>query len=80
MFLTKLYHDLLSSHAVYLYTTPILDDNEFFTILAQDILDVKYKGDLNFIENFKGFHVNTFIAIGDERCVSEYLFMREATK
>ena len=35
-----------------------------------------YSGDLNFIENFKGFRVNTFIAIGDERCVCEYLFMR----
>lgn len=35
-----------------------------------------YTGDLNFIENFKGFRVNTFIAIGDERCVSEYLFSR----
>ena len=53
MFLTKLYHDLLSSHAVYLYTTPILDDNEFFTTLAQDILDVKYKGDLNFTQFMK---------------------------
>ena len=36
-----------------------------------------YTGDLNFLENFKGFRVNTFVAIGDERCVSEYLFTRE---
>ena len=35
-----------------------------------------YTGDLNFIENFKGFRVNTFVAIGDERCVSEFLFSR----
>ncbi len=37
-----------------------------------------YKGELNFIENFKGFRVNTFIAIGEERVVCEYLFSREA--
>jgi hypothetical protein len=37
-----------------------------------------YKGDLNFIENFKGFRVNTYITIGDERIVCEYLFSREA--
>lgn len=35
-----------------------------------------YSGELNFIENFKGFRVNTFIAIEEERCVSEFLFMR----
>lgn len=35
-----------------------------------------YTGDLNFIENFKGFRVNTFISIGEERCVSEYVFSR----
>ncbi len=53
MFLTKLYHDLLSSRIVYLYQTPILDDSEFFKTLAKDILDVKYEGDLNFTQFMK---------------------------
>ncbi len=37
-----------------------------------------YKGELKFIENFKGFRVNTYITIGEERVVCEYLFSREA--
>lgn len=50
MFLTKLYHDMLSSKDVYIYHTPIMDDNDFFQILANDILDVKYEGGLNFTQ------------------------------
>lgn len=53
MFLTKLYHDLSTSMTVHLYQTPILDDSEFFKRLAQDLLDVKYKGELNFTQFMK---------------------------
>jgi len=53
MFLTKLYHDLSSSQAVYLYKTPILDDSEFFKTLAQDIFSVNYRGELNFTQFMK---------------------------
>ena len=53
MFLTKLYNDLSSTKIVYLYNTPILDDNEFFKRLAQDLLNVKYKGELNFTQFMK---------------------------
>jgi len=37
MFLTKLYNDLSSSQIVHIYQTPILDESEFYKILAQDI-------------------------------------------
>jgi len=53
MFLTKLYHDLSESKKVYLYNTPILDESEFYKTLAQDLLDVKYKGELNFTQFMK---------------------------
>lgn len=53
MFLTKLYHDLSSSKDVYIYQTPILDGSEFFSTLANDILDVKYQGGLNFTQFMK---------------------------
>lgn len=53
MFLTKLYHDLSATMTVHLYQTPILDDSEFFKRLAQDLLDVKYKGELNFTQFMK---------------------------
>ena len=53
MFLTKIYHDLSATKTVYLYQTPILDDSEFFKRLAQDILNVKYEGELNFTQFMK---------------------------
>lgn len=53
MFLTKLYNDLSSTKTVYLYQTPILDDSEFFKRLAQDLLNVKYQGELNFTQFMK---------------------------
>jgi len=53
MFLTKLYHDLSESKKVYLYNTPILDESEFYKTLAQDLLDVKYRGELNFTQFMK---------------------------
>ena len=53
MFLKKLYSDLSTTRAVYLYQTPILDDSEFFKRLAHDLLNVKYNGELNFTQFMK---------------------------
>ncbi|MBL4730731.1 MAG: ATP-binding protein [Sulfurimonas sp.] len=50
MFLTKLYNDLSTTKTVHLYQSPILDDSEFFKRLAHDLLDVSYKGELNFTQ------------------------------
>lgn len=58
MFLTKLYHDLSSTQIVHLYSTPILDESEFFKTLAQDLLDVKYSGELNFTQFMKIMNEN----------------------
>ncbi|OIP56644.1 MAG: AAA family ATPase, partial [Helicobacteraceae bacterium CG2_30_36_10] len=59
MFLTKLYHDLSSTQTVHLYSTPILDESEFFKTLAQDLLDVKYSGELNFTQFMKIMNENS---------------------
>ncbi len=53
MFLNKLYKDLSSSQDVYLYKTPILDESEFYKLLAQDIFGTKYNGELNFTQFMK---------------------------
>jgi len=53
MFLTKLYNDLAPSQDIYLYETPILDESEFYKILAQDIFGTKYNGELNFTQFMK---------------------------
>jgi 4-hydroxy-tetrahydrodipicolinate synthase len=53
MFLTKLYNDLSSTQDVHLYKTPILDESEFYKVLAQDIFNTKYNGELNFTQFMK---------------------------
>ncbi|WP_457746153.1 AAA family ATPase [Sulfurimonas sp.] len=53
MFLTKLYNDLSEKQSVYLYTTPIIDESEFYKTLAQDIFNIKYNGVLNFTQFMK---------------------------
>lgn len=53
MFLTKLYHDLSVSQDVYMYKTPILDESEFYKTLAQDLFNIKYRGELNFTQFMK---------------------------
>ena len=53
MFLTKLYHDLSPSQDIYLYETPILDESEFYKLLAQDIFGTRYSGELNFTQFMK---------------------------
>ncbi|WP_455756532.1 AAA family ATPase [Sulfurimonas sp.] len=60
MFLTKLYHDLSSIKTVLLYQSPILDDGEFFRTLAQDLLNIKYKGSLNFTQFMKILEEHSF--------------------
>ncbi|MBL0708765.1 MAG: AAA family ATPase [Sulfurimonas sp.] len=50
MLLSKLHHDLSSTQKVFIYSTPILDDSEFFKSLARDLFDVKYLGELNFTQ------------------------------
>ena len=53
MFLSKLHKDLSTNKKVYLYKTPILDESEFYKSLAQDLLSVKYDGELNFTQFMK---------------------------
>ena len=53
MFLTKLYKDLSASQSIYYYKTPILDESEFYKLLAQDIFATKYSGELNFTQFMK---------------------------
>ncbi|WP_348652986.1 ATP-binding protein [uncultured Sulfurimonas sp.] len=50
MFLSKLYNDLRQSQEVYLYSTPILDESEFYKTLAQDIFKIKHDAELNFTQ------------------------------
>ena len=53
MFLTKLHKDLSNTKQAYLYKTPILDESEFYKILAQDLLSIEYNGELNFTQFMK---------------------------
>lgn len=53
MFLSKLHQDLHSSLKSYLYSTPILDENEFFKTLAQDLYSVEPSDELNFTQFMK---------------------------
>jgi len=53
MFLSKLHADLSRSQKIFLYKTPILDESEFYKLLAQDILGIKYNGELNFTQFMK---------------------------
>ncbi len=50
MFLSKLYKDIATTKVVYLYSTPILAESEFYKTLAHDIFDTKYPGELNFTQ------------------------------
>ena len=53
MFLAKLHKDIAKRQPVYLYSTPILDDSEFYKMLAKDIYGVGYNGELNFTQFMK---------------------------
>lgn len=47
MLLSKLYNDLSKKQKIYLYSTPLIDENEFFKSLAADLFNVRYNGELN---------------------------------
>jgi len=53
MFLARLYEDLSQSQPIFLHSTPILDDSEFFKTLAQEIYGITYNGELNFTQFMK---------------------------
>jgi 4-hydroxy-tetrahydrodipicolinate synthase len=58
MFLTKLHKELSESQSVYYYRTPILDESEFYKLLAQDIFDIKFNAELNFTQFMKIVEAN----------------------
>jgi len=70
MFLTKLYQDLSDSRNIHYYKTPILDESEFYKLLAQDIFETKYGGELNFTQFMKivesNIHEETPVVLLDE--------------
>jgi type II secretory pathway predicted ATPase ExeA len=47
MLLSKLYNDLVKKQKIHLYSTPLLDESEFFKSLAADLFNVRYNGELN---------------------------------
>ena len=53
MLLTKLHKELSQSQRVYYYKIPILDESEFYKLLAQDIFETKYDAELNFTQFMK---------------------------
>ena len=53
MFLKKLYDDLSQENNIHLYQAPIVDENEFYKTLAQDIFNIKYNDTLNFTQFMK---------------------------
>jgi len=50
MLLNKLYHDLKNTKKVFYYKTPILDEKDFFNILAKDIFHTEPKDALNYTQ------------------------------
>ena len=53
MILSKLHEDLSDSQKIFIYKTPIVDESEFYKLLAQDILGIRYDGELNFTQFMK---------------------------
>ena len=53
MLLSKLHNDLSKKQKIYLYSTPLIDENEFFKSLAADLFNVRYNGELNFTQFIK---------------------------
>ncbi len=62
MFLSKLYEDLSASKRVFLYSTPILNESEFFKTLARSLFNLRYNGELSF---------NQFLSLLKERNFKE---------
>lgn len=53
MFLSRLHQSLKENQKAYLYSTPILDESEFFKNIAQDLYGMSYSGELNFTQFIK---------------------------
>jgi len=53
MLLTKFHQELSETQKVFYYKTPILDESEFYKLLAQDIFNAKYNAELNFTQFMK---------------------------
>ncbi|WP_345991921.1 ATP-binding protein [Sulfurimonas sp. HSL-1716] len=53
MLLTKLFSDLSKHQKIHLYSTPLIDESEFFKSLAADLFEVKYNGELNLTQFLK---------------------------
>jgi len=53
MFLSKLHLALLQKQTSLLYSTPILDESEFFKSIARDLYKISYNGELNFTQFVK---------------------------
>jgi 4-hydroxy-tetrahydrodipicolinate synthase len=50
MMLNKLYRDLSPQQKIVLYSSPIVDENEFFRSLARDVYDLHTKETMNFTQ------------------------------
>ncbi len=59
MFLAKLHDEMSKSQKIFLYSTPILDDSEFFKTLAKDLYNIRYNGELNFTQFMKIVEANS---------------------
>ncbi len=53
MFLSKLYQDLFKTQEIHYYSTPILDESEFYKSIAQDLFEIKDDNELNFTQMIK---------------------------
>ena len=53
MFLSKLHQSISQDQTSILYSTPILDESEFFKSIARDLYGIAYDGELNFTQFIK---------------------------
>jgi len=53
MFLSKLFQDISKTQEIHYYSTPILDESEFFKSIANDLYGVKDDVELNFTQIMK---------------------------
>lgn len=72
MLLLRLYDNLLNDQKITLFSSPIVDESEFYKLIAQDIYDMKYDGELSFTQFIKiakdkeGLYEKTPIVMLDE--------------
>ncbi|WP_373070489.1 AAA family ATPase [Sulfurimonas sp.] len=53
MFLSKLYQDLSKTQEIHFYQTPIVDESEFYRVLAHDLYGFNEEKELNFTQMMK---------------------------